>query len=313
MKNKFKKNIILHIGLHKAASSFFQYHLNLIKKQSHKIFLNKSILVKLTLNYLKNPDDKLKEEILNIIKQEKCKSVLLSAEGLLGHQYYGFNSSKRFKLLEELFNRPNYIIFFREPSSIIYSGYFQGIQKSHSLEFENYIDKNRHDRKNANFRNLWTRGLDYKIFDYNKILKDYVKIQNRVLFIEHEYFFKAKKIDKLKKFTNINFKFNWNLKVNYSMQKLKYLEIYQKKISFRLIKFFILLLRKKFKTKKKARELSRETEIIIDRIIQNQKNKDLKELDNKHSSLLKKIKKYHSKNYSIFKNNLRSDLHIISN
>ena len=38
-------------------------------------------------------------------------------------------------------------------------------------------------------RTVDTVGTNYKIFDYNKIFEDYLKMQNRVLFIEFEKFF----------------------------------------------------------------------------------------------------------------------------
>ena len=231
----------------------------------------------------------------------------------MGHQFFGFNASKRFKLLERLFNKPKYIIFFREPSSIIYSGYFQGLKKLHNLKFKNYIYKNHNDLKSRNFRNLWSRGLDYKIFNYNKILRDFLKIQNRVLFIEHETFFKDKKINKLKKFTKINFKFNWNLRINISPKKLKYLEIYNKSLIFIITKFIWLKINRNFFRKRKAVEISNQTLDLINFFIKFTPIEKLKKLEDKHNNLLKQIKKYHSKNYSIFKNKLKSDHHIISN
>ena len=41
-------------------------------------------------------------------------------------------------------------------------------------------------------RTVDTVGTNYKIFDYNKIFEDYLKMQNRVLFIEFEKFLKIK-------------------------------------------------------------------------------------------------------------------------
>ena len=98
------KNIILHIGLYKTGSTFIQSHYQSVKLDEYKIFLDNSEIVKLLLKYLKNPNIKIKEEIVNIVQNEKSKKILITFEGIFGHQYYEFKDcSKRFQLLEELF------------------------------------------------------------------------------------------------------------------------------------------------------------------------------------------------------------------
>ena len=190
-----KKIITLHIGLYKAGSSFIQSHFRSVKLDDYNIFLHDSEIVELLDKYLNNPNTKIKQKILNIIQNENSKKILISSEGIFGHQFYHFKDcSIRFQLLEELFNQPRYIIFFREPSSIIYSGYFQGLQKSYSLKFEDYIKENKNDLFNRNFYNYFAKGVDYKIYNYNNIFKDYLNIQNRVLFVEYEKFFKEKMV-----------------------------------------------------------------------------------------------------------------------
>ena len=305
MKNFEKKNIILHIGLHKTGSTFIQKHLNLIKEDNHKIFAVKSGIVELILKYLKEQNDKLKEEILSIINKEECQNILISHEEIFEKPNVKFkNVSKRFKLLEELFNKPKYIIFFREPSSIIYSGYFQGLKKSHSLKFESFINENNNDLRNRNYYNYWVRGLDYKIYDYNHILRDYLKIQHRVLLIEYEKFFKEKNENVFNNFIGINVKFNWNLRLNISLKNLSYLELYNKYLFFRLLKFFWIRFNKPFYKYKSAKDVSLRVLALINFLVKFTSRKHLKKIEDNHQEILKDIKDHHSKSYNEFKNKL---------
>tara|TARA_B100000886_G_scaffold294129_1_gene220493 strand:- start:2141 stop:3079 length:939 start_codon:yes stop_codon:yes gene_type:complete len=305
-----KKNIILHIGLYKTGSTFIQSHYKLAEFDECKIFLDNSKIVRLILEYLDNHNIKIKENIVNIIQNEKSKKILISSEAIFGHQYYHFKDcSKRFRLLEELFNQPKYIIFFREPSSIIYSGYFQGLQKSYSLKFENYINENKNDLFNRNFYNLFTRGLDYKIYNYNNIFKDYLSIQYRVLFIEYEKFFKEKKGDELIKFTGLNIHFNFNKKVNKSLKNLIYYELCNKFFLFKYIKIIWIQINKIFFKYNSARDVSLRLIVLINFLVMIIPKKYLKKVDDKNQSLLQEIKSYHSKSYNDFKSKLNPTLH----
>tara|TARA_B100001063_G_scaffold172513_1_gene161630 strand:- start:279 stop:1223 length:945 start_codon:yes stop_codon:yes gene_type:complete len=308
------KKIILHIGFYKTGSSFIQSQLDLIKDNDCKIFSYNSPIIELILKYLKEPIDETKNEILNIIYNQKCKSILISSEGILGHQYFHFEDvPKRFQLLEELFNKPKYIIFFREPSSIIYSGYFHGLQKSYSLRFENYINKNENDLENRNFYNYFVRGLNYKIYDYNIILNDFLKIYDRVLFVEYEKFFKEKNENVLNNFIGTKIKFDWNKKVNISLKNLKYLEFYRKFLIFKYFKIFWIKINKPFFKFKEARDISLRIVVLINFLVKFTPKEYLDEIENKHQRILEQIKDFHSKNYYEFKNKLNSAIHISSN
>ncbi|MDC0859535.1 hypothetical protein OAP45_01740 [Candidatus Pelagibacter sp.] len=309
-----KSNIILHIGLYKTGSTFIQSHLHSAKLDDYNIFLRGSEIEKLLGEYLSNPNTKIKQKILNIIQNENSKKILISSEGIFGHQFYHFKDcSIRFQLLEELFNQPMYIIFFREPSSIIYSGFFQGLQKSYSLKFENYINENKNDLFNKNFFNHFTKGLDYKIYNYNNIFKDYLNIQNRVLFVEYEKFFKEKNADVFNKFTGLNISFNFEKKENQSLKNLIYCEFYSKFFFFKYIKIIWLQLNKLFFKYKKARDVSLRLIVLINFLIKITPKKYIKEIDDKHKRLLEEIKSYHSDDYREFKKKLNSTLHISSN
>ena len=240
-----RKNIMLHIGLCKTGSTFIQNHYRSVKLDNYIIFLEESEIVKLILSYLENPNTEIKEKILNIIQNENSKKILISSENIFGDQFTQFkDSSKRFQLLEELFNQPKYIIFFREPSSIIYSVFFQRLHKTHALKFEDFISKNKND--------LLRKSLDSKIYNYNNIFKDYLNIQNRVLLVEYEKFFKPKEIQILsyiyKDYTKFRYDFtkvtNFTLLRNlthiFSFEKYILRHKNSKKNFFQNIKYLIL-------------------------------------------------------------------------
>jgi hypothetical protein len=311
MKNINEKKIILHIGLHKTGSTFIQNHLNLTNDDNYKIYIKKCPIVILIIKYLKEPNDKNKEDILSIINKEERKNILISSEEIFEKPYDDFKDvSKRFNLLEELFKKPRYIIFFREPSSIIYSGYFQGLKKSHSLKFENFVNKNINDDKNRNFYNHWARGLDYKIYNYNHILKDYLKIKDRALLIEYEEFFKEKKESIFNNFIGLNIRFNWNLIENRALKNLSYLEFYNKYLFFRLLNFFWIKINKPFYKYNRASDVSLRVLVLINFLNKFTFQKHLKKIEDKHQKILKDIKDYHAKNYNEFKNRLKPDIHL---
>ena len=180
------------------------------------------------------------------------------------------------------------------------------MQKSYSLKFENYINKNKNDLFNRNFYNFFTRGLDYKIFNYNNIFRDYLNIQNRVLFIEYEKFFKEKNGDVFNNFTELNVQFNFDHKVNPSLKNLIYLEFYSKLFLFKYIKIIWIQFNKLFFKYRKARDISLRLIVLISFLIKITPKKHIKKIDDKHQSLLEEIKNYHSKSYREFKNKINS-------
>ena len=102
----------------------------------------------------------------------------------------GFKDKElRFKILEEIFEKPKYIIFFREPSEIIYSHYFQGLRGLYL--FEDFIEYSTKDLQflHNELPQRFAQGTNYKLFDYNELLKDYIKIKDRVSFINFDDFF----------------------------------------------------------------------------------------------------------------------------
>ena len=309
--NYLNKNIILHLGLNKTGSTFLQKNL-LSKKFTNHFVQHKGVLVSKIFKYLEIPTKEKKEGILKTVNEIKEKNILISYEGIAGHHRNGFSDvSIKFRLLEELFNKPKYIIFFREPSSIIYSGFYQRLQLKNDLIFEQYINRDLNNLlKNTSQKFFQT---NYKVFNYNKIFEDYIKIQNRVLFIEYEKFFKEKNEDILNNFIGVSMKYNWEKRFNTPLKNLIYYEFYNHFFLFKYIKIIWLQINRLFYRYQKARDVSKRTVVLIDLLIKFTPKKYLEKIDHKHQNLLEEIKNYHSKNYKDFKNKLNSSLHIFSN
>ena len=147
---------------------------------------------------------------------------------------------------------------------------------------------------------------NYKVFNYNNIFKNYLNIQNRVLFIEYEKFFKEKNSNVFNKFTGLNVLFNFEKKVNQSSKNLIYYQFYSKFFLFKYIKIIWLQLNKLFFRYKKARDVSSRLVVLISILIKITPKKYIKEIDDKHKKLLDEIKNYHLKDYREFKNKINS-------
>lgn len=319
--------IILHIGLYKTASSFLQKMLSSSDGKKYKSFTpeNSPIFIKTLLQYLAEPDYKTKEYILNYIYEERNKTIIISSERILGHPSNGYYlSTNRFKLLEELFKQPKYLIFFREPSSIIYSSYLQGKNSKLNLKLEKYINENIDKLKKNTPVNL-SQNINYRLYDYNIIFKDYLNIKNRVIFVEYEKFYKERNERELNNFLGINLKFNWNIGVNNSHKNLIYFNFYNKYLFFRLMivfckpfhKLYIKFLYKIYgKTSPRLDgKMSSSLNIsvlVINILVKFTPEINLKNIKDTNQKILKNIKEYHSKNYGEFKNKLNPTLHIFS-
>ena len=231
MKNK---NIILHIGLHKCGSTTLQQNFLNMNNKDYKFFYKYNKLQ----NYLKFPNNKIKKEIQREINETKEPNIIISNEGAFGHQANGFvDVNNRLKILDDLFNKPKYIIFFREPSALIYSWYNFSLKKGITTNFVDYTSTNINLlNKRINLNN--SMGTNYKVYNYNIIFNDYLKICNRVLFLEFEEFFinKSKKeYDKFYNFIGKNLNFITIKKYNKSIKNLIYIPFYK---NYFLLNFF---------------------------------------------------------------------------
>lgn len=304
------KNFIIHIAFSKTGSTLLQENFKLIKNENFKFFTPSDEFTEILLEYLSKPNEIKKKYIHNIINNLKEKNIIISHERIIGHQSNGFiDVNTRFNLLENLFQNAHYIIFFREPSSIIYSAYFQGLQKKHNLNFHQYVHKDLNELYNTNVKNF-AQCTNYKIYNYNSILRDYLNIKNRVLFLEYEDFFKSKNSSKLNEFIGVDVKINFSNKINISFKELKYLEFYNKFLIFKLIKIFLINYFKflsKLSFNKKTFEIRSVSNVLVSIITFFNKfipKKYYNEQIKYNEIILKKIEDYHSKNYDEFKKKL---------
>ena len=308
--SKIKKNIVIHIGLHKTGSSFLQT--NLLNYKTKNCFVDsRGVLGLNLLNYLIKPSNNQKNYILNQLNKIEEKNIFITNENIFGHHYNGFiDAKKRFNLLEELFINPKYIIFFRNPSSLLYSQYFERLKAVHNITFEEYITLDLKKLFKTDIFIVKNRKFfktNYKILNYKKLFKNYINVKERVLFVEYEKFFKEKKMNILNNFIGLNIKLDFDKKVNFSKKQLKYIEFYNQFIIFRLFikiieKFCALLNLILARLKKKERIRSYTIiYITIKFLTKFTKKIYLKKVEDNHKNLLQYIEKYHSKNYRDFK------------
>lgn len=307
-----KKKFILHIGLAKTGSTFIQKNFRFIKNNNYKYFtpleLDKTMGLE---DYLISPDDFKKKRILNFINTIKEENIIISDEGLFGTQSNGYKDiNERFKLLENLFKEVRYIIFFREPSSIIYSGFFQGLKKNKlNLKFEDYINTDIEILYKTVPKNS-DHNTNYRIYDYNEIFKNYLDIQQRVLFVEFEKFFKDKNTIKLNEFLGIEVKLDFLNKENTSYKELIYLQFYNKFLFFKIIKILIINFLKLFNKIKSGNDIVITVVNLINFINKIIPKKYYEKSNKEVEKLLEEIKSYHSKNYNNFKKRLNPAIHI---
>ena len=320
--NYKKKNIILHIGLGKTGSSSFQKNL-MYQKFNNYLILYKDDFIRNLIIFLDTEDKKKKEFLIKFLNQTKEDNIIISHEAIIGHPVNGFyNTNKRFRLLEDLFNKPKYIVFFRNPSSIVYSLYKFRLEQNNNLSFKKLINKN--IRELFKTSQSIFKYTNYRIYNYNRIFRNYIKIQNRVLFIEFEKFFKEKNLFCLNRFMGIDFKYDWDVKVNHSFKNLIYLEFFNKYIFFKLLKFFwikvnkyfLFTIRKGFEKKglnSNQNEKKNTALLIVELInflIKFTPQKFLNKVDTNHLELIDDINNYHLKKYNNFKKKLNPKLHI---
>ncbi len=315
--SNIKKNIVIHIGLHKTGSSFLQT--NLLNYKIKNCYVDsKGDLAFNIFKYLENPTNKQKNYILFQLNKIEEKSIFISNENIFGHHHNGFIDAKnRFNLLEKLFLKPKYIIFFRSPSSLIYSQYLQMLKRIHNIElnvtFEEYITqdlKKLYKTGRFTIKNKKHSQTNYKIFNFKKLFKNYIKVKERVLFIEYEKFFKEKNINILNNFTGLNIKLDFEKKINVSNKQIKYIVFYNQ---FNIFRLFVKIIRKfcglinlifarLTRFKKKIRiDSYKIISLILNFLIKFTKKKYLKKVEDNHKTLLQYIEKYHSKNYCDFK------------
>ena len=147
-------------------------------------------------------------------------------------------------MLEELFEKPKYIIFYREPSSIIKSHYTHSLKRIIvpklvpyvlKANLYNYVNEPLDTLKKSKFDDA-LQNINYKIYNYNELFNDYINIGKRVLFLEFEKFFfnDQKELEKLENYLEIKIQYNFQKK-NISYKNLIFLNLYFKNFLFRFV------------------------------------------------------------------------------
>ena len=214
------QKFFLHIGMHKSASSFLQEK---VFTAENKIFSNYKLIVnkkerkkiqKIVINYNKKKISLKKAKmILKKITKNHSK-VIISHENLIGYHFDGFKYlSDNYNSMEKLFNKPKYLILFRNQSDFLYSLWLHRIRKGIKISFSEFVTS-------KNFNNLGIKkpknyATNYKIYDFNKLFKQYLKILNK-----RAYFFNIKKIKNSKDFNNLINLFLNETRFTFSKKKL---------------------------------------------------------------------------------------------
>ena len=218
-----KQEIYLHIGLYKCASTLIQKTLHRYDNNELDVFTpdNGRHIYDKFREILK---DKNKRKNFNFFKSlSSKKKVIISIEGLLGHQSNGFyDINKRFKILEKIFKKPKYLIIFRNQSDLLYSAWHQGLRNDLNLNFEEYINFKKSKLRHQLIKNF-TQPTNYKVYDYNKIFSNYLKIfPKRAMFINFSILEKNESLflNEVIKFFKLENKFHKKRGIKYN-QKMK--------------------------------------------------------------------------------------------
>jgi len=189
-----RSKIILHIGLYKTATTFLQ----------QRIFcdLDANAILPLSdeMRQLYDIFESVRCRNLTMLQGKECARAVIqgglstlsivSNEELLGHDKNLFSDvAWRFQILEQLFDRPHYIITIRRQDSICVSSWYQGVkQKNFTHTFDEYVNTHRMN-KEATFVNPnqdFLRDTDFRCYNYLQLLAPYLEHSGRVTILPVE-------------------------------------------------------------------------------------------------------------------------------
>ena len=241
------KKFYLHIGLHKCASTTLQDYIFLKKnfnKEKFKVLTKKEDTKKI-LNLIDDFKSK-KISLLECKKKlnftfEDYNSILISHESLLGYHFDGFKDVNiNFENYEKIFNKPKYLIVFRNQSDFLLSLWKHRIRKGYRAEFKKFINDGKNlGKKTSKF------SVNFKYFDYNKIFQNYLThAKNRSQFIDindfHNEHIVKKKINFFLEPITLDKNYDPSIKKNYSNNvEIDYLFFY---LNFKFLISPILLI-----------------------------------------------------------------------
>ena len=193
-----KKKFFIYGGLYKTATEYLaqnyfdkldkkKYEVFTYYKGGNKIFYHTFLDIIYSNLSLYNG----KKIIFDFVSNIKKPNIVIQCAGFFAHRHNGHSDfNKRFLVLEEIFDKPNYIVILRNQSTSIRSQWQAGIKKRVKLPFEEYTNGDESFVKNQNILNC-KEITNYKMFDYNLFLKPYIKLynekkNNRAIFLVYE-------------------------------------------------------------------------------------------------------------------------------
>ena len=224
-----EKNVFIYGGLYKTASEFIaENYIEKLDKEKFEAFTfykGKNKILENTFLKVIYSDltlDQGKKIISDILSDINKPNIIIQSSGFFGHRHNGHSDfSKRFEVLEKLFNNPKYIVILRNQKTSIYSQWVAGIKKRVKIPFDEYTNADESFVKNQNILNC-KEITNYKMFDYGSFLGPYIELykdkkERRVIFLIYEelksnpdIFFR--KLNEYFNIIDLNFKIDFNYK-----------------------------------------------------------------------------------------------------
>ena len=175
-------SIVLHIGLHKTATKYFQHHVFPLL-DDEKFIYNPPKLDQLLLDYLKAEEDDKKEILEYLFLEYKKlatlnpnKTILLSREAMSGNLFSAYKYwDYSVELLKKAFPNAKIIIFLRNQIDWLVSCYRESVHEHHYQSIDKFLsfDKRCNSFKSPE-RSRNCEGfacLDALSLDYSKMIK----------------------------------------------------------------------------------------------------------------------------------------------
>ena len=189
-----QSKITLHIGLYKTATTFLQCRI------LNAIGVNHIMPHSDEMHQLYDVFENVRYRRLTLLQGRECvktvlnpvldSSLVVSNEHLFGHDKNLFSDVEwRFQILEELFDKPNYIITIRRQDAICVSSWYQGVkQKNLTLTFDQFANTYRlNNEKNLmNSDQNFLFETDFRCYNYLKLLAPYLEHTERVTILPIE-------------------------------------------------------------------------------------------------------------------------------
>jgi len=186
-----KTHYHIHIGMHKCGSTYLQEVF--FKKFKKDFFVITNPLRTKKINFI--IDDVIKKKITLIVAKKKLKNfvknkkkIILSNESMISYHFDNFKyTAERFKIMEKLFNKPRYLIVYRNQCDFLYSLWLHRIRKGLKKDFREFINCKRinYNKEVKSHKYL----TNYRIYDYNKIFYVYYKYcKKRTTFLDLQNF-----------------------------------------------------------------------------------------------------------------------------